>query len=149
MEIKRREPMEIRFVTEQNAKQLQELFVQLGDEKGRLTQLKETIRRLEKNEDYGLFGAFEGEKLIGFVMGVCCQDVYGDCRKFLVIENVIVDENYHGKEVAKQLFETMEQWSKEQDCYYAILVSGMIRERAHHFYEKMGYTKEAGFRKYY
>ena len=47
------------------------------------------------------------------------------------------------------LFETMEQWSKEQDCYYAILVSGMIRERAHHFYEKMGYTKEAGFRKYY
>ena len=141
--------MEIRFVTEQNAKQLQELLVQLGDEKGNLSKLKETIRNLEKNKDYGLFGAFEGEQLIGSVMGVCCQDVYGDCRKFIVIENVIVDQNYHGKGVAKQLFETMEHWSKERDCYYAILVSGIIRERAHHFYKKMGYAKEVGFRKYY
>ena len=141
--------MEIRFVTKQDASMLLSLLEQLVEESGDRKALENTLEMLEQKEEYGLFGAFLDGELVGFVMGICCQDICGACKSFLVIENVIVDKKFHGKQVAQRLFEELERWAKEKECYYAILVSGMIRERAHSFYEKMGFTKETGFRKYY
>lgn len=146
---KRRREMEIRFIEQKDVKMLCNLLEKLQEERGNLEVLEETVKKLQEKEEYGLFGAFVDGMLVGFVMGICCQDVCGACKRFLVIENVIVEEAYHGQRVAQQLFEALESWSKEKKCYYAILVSGMARERAHHFYQKIGYTKEGGFRKYY
>lgn len=141
--------MVVRNVQEKDAIMLNDLLEQLEGKKSDFYLLREKIRMLSGRPEYGLFGAFEGSQMIGFVMGICCQDVCTDCRRFLVIENLIVDREYRGQQVAVRLFEELEEWSLDKDCYYSILVSGKARERAHGFYEKMGYEKEAGYRKYY
>lgn len=68
--------------------------------------------------------AKEDGKVLGTAMGVLCQDVCAGARKFLVIENVMVDERSRGKGAGRALMETLEAWGKAGGAYYAILVSG-------------------------
>jgi len=39
-----------------------------------------------------LLSAVENSLLIGSAMGVICGELYGDCRPFLVLENMIVEK---------------------------------------------------------
>lgn len=113
-----------------------------------LKKLEKMLEKLSKKEEYYVVAACHGEKVVGISQGVICHDICEDCRNFLVIENVFVQKEYRGQSVAEGIFRELENWGRKHQCYYAILVSGNHRERAHHFYQKAGYQKEGGFRKY-
>lgn len=86
--------------------------------------------------------------LCGSLLGVVFEDICGDCRPILLIENVAVLPEYQRKGVGKAMFREIERWGKKMDCHYAILVSGMQRAGAHKFYRALGYTEVKGFKKY-
>ncbi len=44
-----------------------------------------------------LLAAEDGGRLVGSVMGVVCEELYGDGRPFLVVENLIVDKEQRRK----------------------------------------------------
>ena len=46
------------------------------------------------------------------------------------------------------MFEFIENWGREKECHYCILVSGMNRTGAHKFYDAIGYSEVKGFKKY-
>lgn len=84
----------------------------------------------------------------GSLLGVVFEDICGDCRPILLVENVAVLEEYQGKGVGRGMFEEIERWGREKDCHYEMLVSGMNRKGAHVFYQRLGFTEAKGFKKY-
>lgn len=100
---------------------------------------------MKHREDCRVLCAREGSTVIGTVSGFCCHGLAGS---FLAIEDLIVTENLRGGGIGTQLMDAIHKFGRQQGCGYAILVSSGFRKRAHHFYEKIGYTEEVrGFRR--
>jgi len=57
------------------------------------------------------------------------------------IEGFIVDESARGQGIGERLLRQAEEWARERGCIRVRLNSNVIRERAHAFYERNGYTK--------
>ena len=132
-----------------------EEFAALGKELcGRETNtihLKDNFYKMVRNPDYLLIGAKdEQQRLIGSVMGIICMDIVGDCRPFVVLENLIVSEKARGLGVGNLLVRYIEDYARERNCYFITFISLAKRKEAHAFYETIGYAKGVveGFKKY-
>lgn len=90
----------------------------------------------------------ENEKICGTLFGVIFEDICGDCRPILLIENVAVLNEYQRIGVGRAMFEKIEEWGRLNNCHYEILVSGMQRIGAHNFYHSLGFDEGKGFKKY-
>ena len=100
---------------------------------------------ISSQDDCCIFVAREDDELLGTVSGFCCRGLGGN---FLVIEDLVVSESSRGAGIGTDLMAAVEAFGRQAACDYAILVSSGFRKRAHHFYEKMGYTEDVrGFRK--
>ncbi|URZ17059.1 hypothetical protein CLFE_031110 [Clostridium felsineum DSM 794] len=104
-------------------------------------------KEITANENYILLVAKEENEILGSMLGIRCKSLL---ESFLVIEAVIVKEKIRGKGVGRKLMEKMDEFAKEKNCAYAILVSSDFREGAHKFYERLGFKDGVkGFRKLY
>ncbi len=138
----------IRILEEDDLPQLAGLYAELVEQPSSPQQMRETFAALAADHNYRLLGAFEGEALAGSAMGVICHDLIGDCRPFMVVENVIVSEAFRGRKAGKLLMEELERIARERRCAYALLVSSGFRTEAHAFYEALGYDEDVrGFRR--
>ena len=86
--------------------------------------------------------------LCGSLLGVIFEDICGDCRPILLVENVAVLPEYQGKGVGRAMFAEIERWARGQNCHYEILLSGMQRTGAHKFYQALEFHEVKGFKKY-
>ncbi len=126
------------------------LFEELSGKKSDIDKMVNNFKWMEKNEDYFVLGAKYNGKLVGSLMGIICHDLVGECRPFMVIENVIVSNKLRGQGIGKELMFEIEKIAKEKNCYYTMFVSGFQRKDAHKFYESLGYkvNEVQGFKKY-
>ena len=92
------------------------------------------------NEDNG--------EIAGSLLGVAFEDICGDCRPILLVENVAVLDKYQGYGIGRRMFDEIEQWGRRRNCHYEMLVSGLERTGAHRFYKKIGLMEVKGFKKY-
>lgn len=140
--------IDIRILQEDDLPQLAGLYAELVEQPSSPQRMRETFAVLAADRNYRLLGAFEGEALAGSAMGVICHDLIGDCRPFMVVENVIVSEAFRGRKAGKLLMEELERIAREHRCAYALLVSSGFRTEAHAFYEALGYDEDVrGFRR--
>lgn len=130
--------------------ELGDLYQELMKEPSDLKKLEETFKVVKADNRYILLGAFVEGELLGSLMGIVCHDLVGDCKPFMVIENVVVSSRARRQGVGKKLMHAIEEAARERDCFYIILVSGEKRKEAHIFYESLGYRDEKveGYRKY-
>ncbi len=56
------------------------------------------------------------------------------------IHGLVVDEAHRGAAIGAKLVERAEQWARERGCRAILIRSNVIRERAHRFYERLGYS---------
>jgi GNAT superfamily N-acetyltransferase len=134
-----------------DATALSNLFEELVGEKTNLSKMKENLSFIISNKDYYILCAKdENNKLLGSVMGIVCADICGDCQPFMVLENMIVSENARGKGIGRKLVEQLEEYAKQRNCTYIMLVSLIKRKGAHKFYESLGFGLDVvqGFKKY-
>ena len=82
-------------------------------------------------------------------MGVICGELYGDCKPFMVLENMIVDVRFRKMGVGKALISELENRAARQNCSQIILVTDSNRIDACEFYESAGYNPDThkGFKK--
>ncbi|MFD3274546.1 GNAT family N-acetyltransferase [Paenibacillus dendritiformis] len=89
------------------ADQLEELAALYTELEGNVTnreRLREKFALLQDHPDYLLLGAVhESGRLVGSVMGITCQDLTGNCRPFMVLENMIVTEALHRSGIGQML----------------------------------------------
>ena len=105
--------------------------------------------KMQENDAYYLMVAIDDDdQVVGSILGIVCQSLAEQYEAFLVIEDVIVDENCRRAGIGRALFQHMDQIARDKRCVYAILVSSGYRKEAHQFYRSVGFTEDVvGFRK--
>jgi GNAT superfamily N-acetyltransferase len=131
--------MEVIALTEQELPALSRLYRQFRGEESSPVDMRKTLRRLKKNRYYTLLGVKEEGRLVGSAMGVLCQELYGRCRPFMVVEDVIVDRAYRRRGIGTELMRAIEQEATRNHCSYIMLVTDADRRQALGFYEHLGY----------
>jgi GNAT superfamily N-acetyltransferase len=102
---------------------------------------EEISRRLAEERDdprHALLVAESGGAVIAW-MGLAEE------RSFLheprvEIHGLVVDEAHRSAAIGAKLVERAEQWARERGCRTMLVRSNVIRDRAHRFYERLGYA---------
>ena len=101
----------------------------------------------------GMFKAIEARKdvhllvaeLDGVVVGTCSLYVLPTLahgvRNLSFVEYVMVDEKYQRRGVGRRLMEECVRIARKAGSYKLFVPSSFQRERAHAFYEKVGFTR--------
>lgn len=141
--------MEIAKLTERDLDALSALFRQFWDEESRLDRMQSTFARLAGNPAYILLSAKHNDRLVGFAMGIICEELYGECKPFMIIEDLIVDNNLRRGGIGSALMRELEKAAIEHGCCQIIFVTESNRTEAHRFYESFGYGNNSckGFKK--
>jgi ribosomal protein S18 acetylase RimI-like enzyme len=141
--------MEIKPLTQSDLASLADLYAQFWGEESSLQKMQSTFQRLERNANYIFLAAKQEGRLVGSAMGIICEELYGECKPFMVIEDVIVDKRQKRKGIGSQLMHELERIAAERDCNYIIFVTETERFEAQRFYESLGYTSDShkGFKK--
>ena len=140
--------MLIRELTKEDLPALAGLYRQFWNESSDLDKMATAFQKIQLERNHILLCAEEGNVLLGSVMGVVCAELYGDCRPFLVIENMIVNRSARRKGVGRALLSTLEQQARLRDCTQMILVTEKDRLDACAFYESYGFQiNTTGYKK--
>ena len=141
--------MVVRDLQIEDIESLSKLYYQFWNENSNTQKMKNKLIELQKNDAYILLCSFEGNNITGSVMGIICEDLYGECQPFLLLENMVVDTTYRKKGIGKALFVELEKRAKTKGCTQVILVTETNRKDACGFYESLGFhpTANKGYKK--
>jgi len=141
--------MIIRKLEYNDLPQLALLYKCYWNEDSDIQTMEKIFKKLENSDSYILLCAVENDKLCGSVMGIICDQLYGNCNPFLILENMVVDINYRRKGIGKILFIELEKYAKEKGCTQILLVTEAYRNDACGFYESIGFDpiKSKGYKK--
>ena len=130
---------------------LANLYEELLGRKTNLQKFNESFYLINSDKDYILIGAKDDNgNLVGSLLGIICKDLGGDCRPYIIVENVIVKSSCRGMGIGKLLMSFIEDFARMKNCYFTMLVSAFRRKDSHRFYESIGYANDIvkGFKKY-
>jgi GNAT superfamily N-acetyltransferase len=103
---------------------------------------EEIIQRLTEMNgdiDHAVFvAALASGEIAGWIAVFVYRTVEADARA--EISGLVVDERYRSQRIGERLLARSEEWARERGCNVIALRSNVIRERAHAFYERRGYT---------
>ena len=141
--------MIIREMVANDIPELALLYKQFWNEDSCVETMYYQFKKLCESGTHILLSAVENGLLIGSVMGVICEELYGSCKPFLVLENMIVDSKYRNKGVGKALISEIEKIAAQKNCTQIILITDTHRIDACKFYESVGYNPNThkGFKK--
>jgi GNAT superfamily N-acetyltransferase len=61
----------------------------------------------------------------------------------VIVQALVIEASRRSQGVGEALMQVAETWAREKGCTSVALYSGMDRDRAHRFYERLGYEKKA------
>lgn len=126
----------IRIASTADAEQIAQLCGQLGYP-ATSSETEERLRAVSRSSEHVVYVAEVGGRLVGWI------HVYA--RPSLTTEysaevaGLVVDEQYRSGGVGQALLAEAERWAKDKGCRSVRLRSNVTRERAHAFYERLGY----------
>jgi GNAT superfamily N-acetyltransferase len=91
-----------------------------------------------RSADYEIFVAVVARAGVVGWIGVRARQTLTNSRR-AEVEGLVVEDEYRGTGVGKRLLERAERWGREHDCVVLRLLTNVVRERAHRFYEREGY----------
>ena len=87
----------ISSVTEKDLPELADLYQQLIQNDISLSRMKMVLTRQQNNPDQIILAARVEGKLVGSLLAVTCEMIFGQCKSFMVVEDVIVYEAHRRK----------------------------------------------------
>ena len=141
--------MIIENLKSEDLKGLKELYEKGFGGVSNLEKMEETFESMAAKSEYHVLCAKIDGKVVGSVLGVVCQELFGDCIPFMVVEDVVVLNEFRRKGIAKKLMLELEDRAKQANCSMILFVSSVHRVGAHKLYESLGYgnDKVNGYRK--
>jgi len=94
-----------------------------------------------RHMDYKMIGLFERDVLVTYA-GVAVQTNFYH-KRHLYIFDLVTDEKFRSQGYAKEMMEYLEVYAKTAMCENLVLSSGLLREKAHRFYEREGFSKKS------
>jgi len=139
----------IRKMTAADIPAVEVLYRQYWNEKSNVEKMAEKFAQVEPRDDYVFFCAEQDDKIVATVMGIVCEELYGDALPFLLAENMVVDPACRRQGVGRLIFDALEDWGRSKGCRQVLLLTESNREDARAFYTSIGFhpTANAGFKK--
>lgn len=98
----------------------------------------EALLKEMQERGYRCVGAYKNNTLVGaagFWVGYRFW-----CRKYIDIDNVVVDEKHRAKGIGKKMVQWIEREGRKQSCESAMLDCYTSHHDSHRFYFREGYT---------
>lgn len=139
----------IRKLNENDLNEVSKPYALFWNDKMDISKMKDKFLHISQNPNYIFLVAEENGKVIGTIQGVVCEELYGECFPFLVMENFVVNKEYRGKGVGRELLSELEKIGKERHCSQIIFITETERQETVRFYEKVGFNSNShkGFKK--
>jgi GNAT superfamily N-acetyltransferase len=119
----------------EDAKKIARLCKQLGNQVS-ADQVEERLKKINEEKDSIIFLYEIDNSTSGWV------HVFGKCiiqLEYAEIGGLVVDTEYRGKGIGKNLMRKAEEWAMEKGYPEVRLRSGGHRKEAHNFYKNIGY----------
>jgi GNAT superfamily N-acetyltransferase len=136
--------VEVRPAIEADLPAVLALYAQPGMDDGRTLPMADARRlwaRFAAYPDYTLYVAELGDAIVG-TFALLIMDNLGHLgAPSAIVEDVMVAPSAQGRGIGQAMMEFARQKSLEKRCYKLVLSSNAKRERAHKFYEQLGYER--------
>lgn len=104
------------------------------------SEFNERVNRILENVEHDIFVAVCKENIVDFITVAKSMAIEQD---YIKINGIAIKENYQGQGIVSQLISYVENYAKNQNVDLIILNSGYQREKAHIFYENLGFSKSS------
>ncbi len=91
--------------------------------------------------NYSLYVACFNNKIVGTFELLIMDNLGHKGKPAGITESVVVDKNYRSRGIGAKMMEYAIKVCRDNDCYKLTLSSNLKRERAHKFYENIGFIK--------
>ena len=111
---------------------------------GKALSLPEAERRFERiatYPDYRIYVALRENRVVGTFALLIMDNLAHMGAPSAIIEDVAVDPACQGHGIGKQMMQYAMQICRDKGCYKAALSSNLKREKAHAFYESLGFVR--------
>ncbi|HUJ32388.1 MAG TPA: GNAT family N-acetyltransferase [Candidatus Acidoferrum sp.] len=93
---------------------------------------------MESSKDHAVFVAeLPSGEITGWIGVFLYRCIEADARA--EISGLVVDGRVRSQGIGRQLLERAEEWARDKGCAAIGLRSNVIRDRAHAFYQRLGY----------
>lgn len=120
------------------------LYAQPGLDDGRVLPVQdagEIFARFARYPDYTLYVAETDRQIVGSFALLIMDNLGHLGARSAVVEDVVVDPALHGRGIGQEMMAFAIERAREKRCYKLVLSSNAKRERAHAFYEQLGFER--------
>jgi ribosomal protein S18 acetylase RimI-like enzyme len=136
--------IDVREASRSDLPEVLRLLAQPGMDDGEVLPLADAERlfnRMARYPDYRLYVAVRDEDIVGSFALLIIDNLGHLGAPSAVIEDVVVDPQCQGQGIGKAMMRHALGLCAEKGCYKATLSSNLKRERAHAFYESLGFER--------
>jgi len=134
----------IRQAEEADLPSILALYAQPDFDNGKVLPIEEArrlFRRFADYPDYRLFIAEDGDSVVGCYSLITFENLSHLGARSALIESVAVSPDHQRNGVGKAMMDHALAEARARGCYKAALSSNMKREKAHAFYDRLGFER--------
>lgn len=138
------ETLVIRPAAAEDLRAVLALYAQPEIDNGHVLPFGEAERLLQKfarYPDYTLYVAEHEGRIVGSFALLIMDNIGHLGAPSAIVEDVVVDPARHGMGIGRQMMQFAMQKARDKGCYKLMLSSNARRERAHSFYESLGFER--------
>lgn len=106
-----------------------------------LSEAERLFARIESYPDYRIYVAQNEDKIVGTFALLVMDNLAHMGAPSAIIEDVAIDPAWQGCGIGTQMMQYAMQLCRDKGCYKAVLSSNLKREKAHAFYESLGFEQ--------
>ena len=135
--------LEIRPATQADLPAILSLYteIEMAGPATDLAKAERVFERIRHYPDYTVYVAVEDGNIIGTFELLIMDNLAHSGAPSGIVEDVVVHPSRQGQGIGKQMMLFAMEQCRRAGCYKLVLSSNLIRERAHQFYEGLGFKR--------
>jgi ribosomal protein S18 acetylase RimI-like enzyme len=133
-----------RAATERDLPDVLRLYAQPDFDDGKtlpLEDARQLFARFARYPDYTLYVAEKAGRIVGSFALLIMDNIGHLGTPSAIVEDVVVAPQLQSAGIGRAMMDFAQQQSTRKGCYKLVLSSNARRERAHAFYESLGFTR--------
>jgi ribosomal protein S18 acetylase RimI-like enzyme len=134
----------MRAATEHDLPDVLRLYAQPDFDNGKTLSLddaRQLLARFARYPDYTLYVAEQAGRIVGSFALLIMDNIGHLGTPSAIVEDVVVAPQMQSAGIGRDMMEFARKLSAEKGCYKLVLSSNARRERAHAFYESLGFAR--------
>jgi GNAT superfamily N-acetyltransferase len=136
--------LQIRKAKKSDISSFLDLYAQLDIDAGQILDLcsaEKLFDKIQTYPNYNVYIAVLNDKVVGTLELLIMDNMAHLGTPSGIVEDVVVQSDFRGQGIGKKMMQFALDECRKAGCYKMTLSSNLRRDRAHHFYESLGFKK--------